>query len=189
MALKKGTEVATIDCVLCVIKTVETTPQEIALDTANKIAVAIQTETTAAVKNIVKGVLLAQKPEETTVTGNQITMTDNVFNFELAAILQGGTITYDTEDTTKAIGYTPPAIGSADEGKVFSLEVYSAIYTTGSLIDGYQKITYPNCQGTPFGISSEDGVFSVPEYVVNSAPNSGEAPFTLTTVDELPTVS
>ena len=53
----------------------------------------------------------------------------------------------------------------------------------------YEKITYPNCQGTPITINSEDGVFRLPEYVLNSAPKTGEAPYKISYVKQLPTFS
>ena len=51
----------------------------------------------------------------------------------------------------------------------------------------YEKITYPNCQGTPITINTEDGVFRLPEYVINSAPKTGEAPYTISYVKSIPT--
>ena len=65
---------------------------------------------------------------------------------------------------------------------------YTAIYDAAGLITGYEKISYPNCQGTPVALSSEDGAFRAPEYVINSSPNSGEAPYVISYVDTLPTI-
>lgn len=189
MALKRGTEIPTIDVVLVTLSTQGVSPTEIALDTANKIAVEVQSEVTEAIKNIVKGVLIAQKGAQTTITGHIITLTDNVFNYELAKMLQGGTITYDTETPTKAVGYTPPVSGSKEQGDICTLNAYSAIYDTAGIITGYEKISYPNCKGNPFGLNSEDGVFRVSEYTINSAPAKGQAPYSISIVDELPTIS
>lgn len=185
MGFKKGKEVPTIDVVLVTIKT--TSGEEIALDTANKIAVEIQSQTTEAVQLIVKGKLIAQKKAKTTITGNAITLTDNVFNYQVARILQGGTIKYDADETT-IIGYEPPVVGSDDTGEVFELCAYSAIYDEAGLIQGYEKVTYPNCTGNPFGLGSEDGVFRVQEQVINSAPSKGQAPYSMDIVEELPAV-
>lgn len=194
MALKKGTEVATIDVALVTIITMSGV--ELALDTSNKVEVTPSTETTDAVKNIVKGVLIAQKPLTTTITGNEITMTDNVFNPQLVKILQGGTIRYwkDVEHTEAVTdetefgvcGYTPPVLGSKEKGEVFELCLYSAIYNAAGLITGYEKTTYPNCQGQPVAFSSEDNTFRAPEYTITSAPDSGEAPYDINIVDALP---
>lgn len=186
MGVKKGTEIPTIDVVLVTIQTYEIDADELALDTANKIAVAVATDKTDSVKLIVKGRLIAQKPETTTVTGNTITLTDNVFNPELVQILQGGTIKYDENDETKVIGYRPPVIGSTDKGKIFKLKAYSAIYNEAGIVTGYERITYPNCQGVPVALNSEDNVFRVSEYTINSAPASGEAPYDIDIVSELP---
>lgn len=186
--IKKGTELATID-VVCVAIKPSGGDDVLILNTSNQIQVTTATETQEKVALIVKGVLIAQKPQEVTVTGNTVVMTDNVFNPELVLILQGGTIKHDTVDTSKVIGYTPPAVGSSDKGKVFDLMVYSAIYDAAGLIKGYERITYPNCQGVPVAFNSQDGAFRAPEYTINSAPNNGQAPYDIDIVDSLPTVT
>lgn len=189
MSVVKGTEIPTIDVALVTVETYDVGSDEMIFDTANQIQVEVQTETTDRIPLIVKGRLIAQKPQETTVTGNTITLTDNVFNPELVKILQGGTIKYDSVDTTKVIGYTPPVAGSTDKGKLFKLRAYSAIYNAAGIITGYERITYPNCQGTPVAFNAEDGVFRAPEYTINSAPANGEAPYDIDIVATLPAVS
>lgn len=193
----KGHEIPTIDVSMV---TVEVHGgKEIALQTASKIAISVQSETENSVKLVVKGKLIAQKPEQVTITGNTIVLTDNVFNPELVKILQGGTIKYWTSaeqstegDTDAGFGissYTPPVAGSDDKGSPFTLNAYSAIYDAAGLVTGYEKIAYPNCQGTPVALNSEDNVFRAPEYTINSAPKTGEAPYKITYIKELPTVS
>lgn len=186
--VKKGTEIATID-VVCVAVKPAGSEDTLILNTSNQIQVTIATETTDKIPLIVKGVLIAQKPQETTVTGNSIVLTDNVFNPELVKILQGGTIKYDKTDATKVIGYTPPKVGSSEKGEVFELIAYSAIYDAAGLIKGYERISYPNCQGVPVAFNSQDGSFRAPEYTINSAPNNGEAPYDIDIVDSFPTVT
>lgn len=186
--VKKGTEIATID-VACVSIQVEGSEDELILDTANQIQVTVDTETQDKIPLIVKGVLIAQKPAKTTVTGHTLVLTDNVFNPELALILQGGTIKYSQTDPTKIVGYTPPVVGSTDTGSVFTLKAYSAIYDAAGLIRGYERITYPNCKGVPIALNSQDGAFRVPEYTINSAPNNGQAPYEMDLVESLPTVT
>ena len=193
----KGHEIPTIDVSMVTIAVTE--GAEIALQTASKIAVSVQTETEDSVKLVVKGKLIAQKPETTTITGNTVVLTDNVFNPEMVKILQGGTVKYWTSaeqttegDTDAGFGvssYTPPVAGSDDKGTPFTLNAYSAIYDAAGLVTGYEKISYPNCQGTPVALNSEDNVCRAPEYTINSAPKTGEAPYKITYVKTLPTVS
>lgn len=193
----KGHEIPTIDVSMV---TVEVSGgKEIALQTASKIAISVQSETEDSVKLVIKGKLIAQKPEQVTITGNTITLTDNVFNPELVKTLQGGTIKYwtDAEQSTEGdsdagfgvSSYTPPVAGSDDKGSPFTLNAYSAIYDAAGLVTGYEKIAYPNCQGTPVALNSEDNVFRAPEYTINSAPKTGEAPYKITYIKELPAVS
>lgn len=183
---KSKAEIATIDCCLV---TIETEDGEFGFDTASQIAVEPQLEEEEAVKLVVKGILRAQKPKQVTLTGNEITLTDNVFNPELVLILQGGTIKYDAENPTKIIGYTPPVAGSSDKGEIFKLNAYSAQYNAAGQIVQYEKITYPNCQGNPVAFGSEDGAFRAPEYTISSAPNTGEAPYDINYVAELPVLA
>lgn len=183
---KSKAEIATID--VCLV-TIETENGEFGFDTANSISVEPQIEEQEAVKLVVKGILRAQKPKEATLTGNEITLTDNVFNPELVLVLQGGAIKYDAEDTKKIIGYTPPVAGSGDKGEIFKLNAYSAQYDASGQIVQYEKITYPNCQGVPVAFGSEDGAFRAPEYTISSAPKTGEAPYDINYVKELPVLS
>jgi len=180
---KSKAEIATID--VCLV-TIETTDGEFGFDTANQIEVEPQIEEEDAVKLVVKGILRAQKPKTSTLTGNEIKLTDNVFNPELVLILQGGTIKYDQVELTKIMGYTPPVAGSSDKGEVFKLHAYSAQYDASGQIVQYEKISYPNCQGIPIAFGSEDGAFRAPEYTINSAPKSNEAPYDIDYIAELP---
>ena len=197
MATKKGSEIPTIDVALV---TIDDGTNELILDTASQIQVTVQADTQDAVKLVVKGRLIAQKPTVTTITGNTIVLTDNVFNPEQVKILQGGTIKYwasdahteegDTDSGFGVSSYTPPVAGSSEKGKVFTLNAYSAIYDAAGLLTGYEKIAYPNCQGTPIGLNSQDGAFRAPEYTINSAPKTGEAPYKISYInpDDLPKV-
>lgn len=193
---KAITEIPTIDVVMVV---VETATKSYALDTASQIGVEPQIEEEDAVKLVIKGKLKAQKPAVSTITGNQITLTDNVFAPELVKILQGGTIKYwtsaeksseGTEETNFGVSsYTPPTVGSGEKGEVFKLHAYSAQYDASGQIVQYEQITYPNCQGVPVAFGSEDGVFRAPEYTINSAPKKDEAPYEIHYVQTLPSVS
>lgn len=265
-AYQKGNEIATIDVALV---TVEDADGNIyGLKTSNRVQVNPTTTTNDAIRLIVKGVLIAQKPSKTTVTGNTIVLTDNVFNPILAMVLQGGTVTYSKKysstaaqitagshyiavennegeaeyltfnvpsaltsasveyndvsgvleivqganrtrksytvtseqpgtgtsaisvtsatDESRIKSYTPPITGSTAQIEPFTLRCYSAIYNAAALIVGYERITYRNCQGVPLALSSEDDVFRVPEYTINSAPDSDEPPYEIDYVPRLP---
>lgn len=165
-----------------------TNAQEIGLTTSTQVSVDPQIETTDAIKLIVKAVLIAQKREKQTITGNTITLTDNVFNPELVQILQGGTIT--TDGSGHITAYTPPVAGSSPADiKPFKLSIYTAQYDASGLIVQYEKIQYPNCTGNPIALSAQDDVFATPEYTIISAPAVGQAPYEITYVAALPAVA
>lgn len=180
---KSKSEIATIDCSLV---TIETAAGEFGFDTANQIAVEVQVDEQEAIPLIIKGILRAQKPAESTITGNQITLTDNTFNPELVLIIQGGKIIYDGIDPEEIVGYEPPVAGSREKGEVFKLNAYSAQYDASGQIVKYEKISYPNCKGVPIAFNSEDGAFRAPEYTINSAPKTGEPPYSIMYVRDLP---
>lgn len=184
MAIKKSSEIPTIDVNLVTIQEEGENKDEYILDTASQIQVEPQIEEEDGVKLVVKGVLKAQKLGTQTLTGNQITLTDNVFTPELVLMLQGGTLTKGQDDVVT--GYTPPVAGSNEKGKIFTLKAYSAQYNAAGVIVRYECISYPNCQGVPIAFGSTDGEFRAPEYTINSAPDIGEAPYTITYVDALP---
>lgn len=186
----KITEKATIDVArvtVSVPKVGDTPAVELVMNTASKVAVTANIETQDAIKLIVKGVLKAQKPAQNVVTGNTIVLTDNLFIPELVQVLQGGTIEYD--DKGNVTKYTPPLVGSEDVRTPFTLNLYSAIYNAAAKITGYEKTSYPNCQGAPLAMNSEDNVFRAPEYTINSYPDVGQAPYTIEYINELPAMA
>lgn len=93
----------------------------------------------------------------------------------------------DMED--EVIGYTPPVAGQVNELTPFTLAAYSAQYNEAGQIVRYERITYPNCTGEPVALNTEDGVFRVGEYMIDSAPEKGQAPYAIAYVSELPAVS
>lgn len=266
MSFQKGHEIPTIDVELVTIKPNRLGAIEYGLNTASKIEVNVQSETEDSVKLVVKGRLIAQKPSTTTITGNTIVLTDNVFNPEIVKILQGGEIefskkfsytasgavaegakyfaigtdeepqfvSFELEDglesgstiefnnTTQVLlindeealyeivttapsgateitmaqeddesviaSYSPPVAGSEDKGETFTLRAYSAQYDAAGLIVNYECITYPNCQGVPVAFGSEDNVFRVDEYTINSAPKKNEPPYKISYMRNLPVV-
>lgn len=176
--------IPTIDVALIVLRTgSEESGMEYALDTSNKLGVEPQTQTQDAIKLVKLGRLLAQKSQKTIITGHLLTLVDNVFTPELAKILQGGKVTGEGENLT----YEPPVAGSTGGGEIFELDCYSAEYDASGQIVKYEVITYPNCQGNPIALNTEDNVFRVPEYTINSAPKKGESPYKVKYVKALPT--
>lgn len=184
MAPMKGHEIATIDVALVTLTTSDGV--ELGLKTGNTISVDPTIETTDAIKLIIKGVLVAQKRQIDTITGNTITLNDNVFNPQLLKLMQGGEITYDEDGNFKS--YTPPVAGAEYTPTPFTLNAYSAHYDASGLILDYEKTEYPNCTGVPVAMSSQDDVFTAPAYTILSAPSDGEPPYRIDMVKTLPTL-
>lgn len=133
---------------------------ELGFDTANKVAVEVQSETTDGVKLIVKDKLRAQKKDSVTVTGNKITLSDNVFMPELVLLLQGGTIIYannytkaDVEISDATTYYLDTNIGNvvfsgnaeiAGTKKEVSFNEKTGILTIGGAVAEYEVQGYVN---------------------------------------------
>lgn len=167
---------------------VDFTPKlELGLTTGTNASVETELETTDAIKLIVKGVLIAQKREKNTITGTTITLTDNVFNPQLVQILQGGTVEYNQDGSFKK--YTPPAAGEDYQPIDFEVNLYTAHYDASGIVQGYEKLHYPNCTGQPLAFSAEDDTFAAPEYTIKSAPSTGGAPYTIEYVNTLPVLT
>lgn len=180
----KGTEMAFIDCCMVVLTTKDKS-KSFGLTSGTKLGVEPQVETTDPVKLIIKGVLKAQKKGKNTITGHKLTMTDNLTILEIIEFLQGGTLTRDPT-SHKITGYKPPVVGAEYKPTEFSLDAYSAQMDEGGNIIQYEKTTYPGCTAQPVGLSSEDDVFRINEYTIDSAPGNGESPYEISYVDELP---
>lgn len=193
---KSRAEIPTIDVSLV---TIETTDREFGFETSSSVEIEPQFNETDPVQLIIKGKLKAQKRGSSILTGNQITLTDNVFNPELVQVLQGGTIKYwtsaehdDTQTTATEFGiagYTPPTAASGDTGKTFKLNLYTAQYNAAGMIVNYEKTTYPNCTGVPIAFNSVDDEFRAPEYTINSAAAENEAPYDISYVESLPVLA
>lgn len=160
---------------------------ELGLKTGTQASVETELETTDGIKLIVKGKLIAQKRESNTITGTTITLTDNVFNPQLVQILQGGSIEYNADGSFKK--YTPPVAGGEYEPVSFTTNLYTAHYDASGIVQGYEKVTYPNCTGQPIAFSAEDDTFAAPQYTIDSAPSTGGAPYTIEYVTALPTLA
>lgn len=185
--IRKPDEIATIDAALIVLTPEDGGEDALGVTTNTEVATEVQTETTDANKLIIKGELKAQKKEKRTVTGIQITLTDNMTVLELARAVQGGTIVKN--EAGKIIRYTPPLIGSKEEQKKYTVEVYSACMDSSGDVTGYEKIKYLHCTGKPFAYNAKDDEWRSAQYVLTSLPKKGEPPYETEIVDTLPEVT
>ena len=61
-------------------------------------------------------------------------------------------------------------------------------YSMPSSSFSYSSPTMSSSSSMPISMSSEDDVFRVGEYTINSAPDTGEAPYEISYMPELPEV-
>ena len=184
--IRRPEEVATIDASLIVLTRENGDGDAFGITTNTEVATEVQTETTDANKLIIKGVLKAQKKEKQTLTGIQITLTDNMTVLDLARAVQGGKILRDEQG--KIIKYVPPIVGEEEEQEKYTVEVYTACMDSSGEILKYEKTTYKHCTGQPFAYNAKDDEWRSAQYVLLCLPKQGEPPYELDYVDELPAV-
>ncbi len=135
---------------------------------------------------VIKGVLKASKKTPATIKGVDVEFQDNMFLPEVAKIVQGGEITYDENGDFKS--YTPSPAGQPPNVDPFTVDIYTEETDTSGTALRYIKLSLPNGKGQPIEFTIEDENFFAPKYKITTAPNAGEAPYTITVVDELPTI-
>lgn len=131
----------------------------------------------------VKNEIVATNNFEDIQYGSDLSFKQVIFSPYMLAAIDGGEVAVDESD--EVTGYNPPAIGSPVARKEWDISVYTDI-KSGANQGKYCKITYKRCKGKPVSYSFKDGEFVVPEYTTSSRPASGELPYTMEYVDELP---
>lgn len=135
-----------------------------------------------------KNQIIATNRTEDIVVGYNLTLTQNTLIPELLEIIDGGTLTMDTEDPTKVVGYKAPAAGTVVERIPFTINLYSEEKDIDGETINYAKFSFKHNKGTPIKYSLKDGEFFIPEFVVKSRPKTGENPLTVDFIDTLPTL-
>lgn len=117
--------------------------------------------------------------------GYDVTLTDNTFDPEIMALIEGGTLVKEIDEI---IGYDSPMLsqGSANM-KQFRMHIYVANYV-GDSIENYVKITLNNCTGSAPNMSVGKE-FYAPEFSIKAreATKAGLPIKGITYVDVLPT--
>ncbi len=139
-------------------------------------------ETILRVKNKIKAI----NRTEDIVAGYDITFSDNVLIPEVMALVDGGTVTFDTATPPKATKYEGPAAGQVVTRKTFTINIYTEEKDVDGATVKYAKLSFNNCKGTPVSFSLKDGEFFVPEFKVKSRPKNGEKPITIEFLSTLP---
>jgi|GEM_PF-2441797 len=117
--------------------------------------------------------------------GYDVTLTDNTFDAEVAALIEGGII--DKDEAGNVIGYRAPFISEGSTNmKPFRANIYVANYE-GDSIKNYVVITLNNCSGSAPGMNAAKE-FYAPEYTIKAreATKAGLPIKSLSYVNELP---
>ena len=116
--------------------------------------------------------------------GYNLTLTDNLFDTDVAALIEGANTTPGGSGASDVI--STPLLSEGFKGKYFRLTLYSAHRDGNSIID-YAEITFNKCHGIPSSMSLEKGFYS-PEFTIKAREASkAKLPIkSITIVDALP---
>ena len=134
----------------------------------------------------VKNVIKAQNKTEDIVKGYDTVLISATMVAEVLALIDGGEVTYDDEDTDKVIQYDAPVVGEVVSRKPFTAKVYTAEKDADGSDVSYVCFEYLHCKGTPVNYSLVDGEFFAPELTFKSRPKMGESPVSIKFMDALP---
>lgn len=184
MANKKVTKMALIDVEMVEIVAHNLEQDTYRWKTASNLDAELNITEGEATELIVNGQLIAQKRAKDVVTGSTLTVSDNVFVPEIITFIQGGQ--FEVDENGEFISYQGPIAGDEIKTDKFDFNIYTAQRDVAGDIVSYMKVAFPNCSGKPVNIKLENGAFFAPEYTIISAPSTGDAPYTITAVEELP---
>lgn len=98
--------------------------------------------------------------------GYNLTLVDNVFNLDILALFEGGTVKYKSGNTGEITGYDDPMMSGGAKTSPFKLELYIASYE-GTDIESYMKVTFPYCTGKAEKLEFKKE-FSSPEFSIKA---------------------
>lgn len=155
--------------------------------TANKIEKTPITSEGKEVPLEIKGVRYSTKKAKNAYVGTDIKMTDNSFTPAVFAVINGGKVTYESDETTFK-SYEAPAIGEEEAKIKFDLVTYSPDLASNGDVLGYLKETYPYCEGALTGYTQEDDKFLAPEFTIMSRPPKGAKGYKIEYVESIPSL-
>ncbi|MBS4536808.1 hypothetical protein GOQ29_14400 [Clostridium sp. D2Q-14] len=134
----------------------------------------------------IKNVIKAQNNTEDIVMGYDIKLVNATMVAEVLALVDGGTLKFDSTDTAKLLGYDGPPVGSPVSRKLFTTYIYTEEKDVNGGTLSYVKFGYKHCKGTPVNYSLQDGEFFAPELTAKSRPEKDESPVSIEFLDQLP---
>ena len=175
-----------VNIVRAEIITEETSPKTFRWETASKATIKPKVSTGEEKILRIKNKIVAKNETEDIVIGYDLEFEDNTMNPEIFALIDGGTIEYDSEEPAKAVQYNAPVAGQTVTRTKFTLNVYTEEKDGDGSTVSYAKFNYKHCKGKPAEYNIEDGNFMVPKLIMASSPKIGESPVTIDFLEELP---
>lgn len=168
----------------CEIITDEETPRTLTFNSASEASYsAVLSEGDETVLRAKNEIFAINKTEDIQY-GSDIELTDSKFLPEVLAIVDGGELV--TDGSGNVTGYKAPIAGQVVDRTKFIFNVYTAEKDIDGNIAGYFKFSFPNSKGSPAEFDFKDGEFLAPKYTIHSRAASGQSPYEVEMLDELP---
>lgn len=115
--------------------------------------------------------ILASATQPDLTYGYDVELKDNKFSVEILSLFEGGTITYDSVDKTKIIGYDSPLMDQGNACKPFVTEIYVE-EKKGASVVGYVEMDLNYCTGKAPEFEFKKGEFYSPTFSIDARENT-----------------
>lgn len=186
MALLTGGNIANVERIK--ITTDETSAKTYVFETATSCSFTAAVSSGQEVEQRIKNTVMGLLKTDDLVKGYDIELEDQRLIPEILALVDGGTLTMDTETPTEWKKYASPVAGQGVMRTSFSLELYTSDRDTDASAKEFYVWKFVGCKGKPVGGSAADNAFSSMKYTIESRPAAGSSALEITRVTELPAV-
>lgn len=187
MALLEGGNIANVERIK--IETKEETARTFVFQTATSCKFVPALSQGQEVEQRVKNTLMGLLKTDDLVKGYDIELADERLIMEVMALIDGGTVTMDSQSTSEWTKYASPVAGQGVNRVAFDLTLYTSDRDTDGSAKEYYAWKFANCKGKPVSGGGEDGAFSQMAYSIESRPAMGTSAMEITRVSTLPAVA
>lgn len=129
--------------------------------------------------------ILAQNKLEDLILGYELTLKEVAMSPEVFALIDGGTVAYDSDGTTFK-SYEGPAVGQDTKREPFKLIAYMEQKDSNGENLSYVKITFEYAKGKPAEFSMKNGEWLMPSYSMKTSSKIGGKPIKIENIKSLP---
>lgn len=185
MAFKTLAPVPIANIVRVEIETYDTEPKQYRIKTADEIN--CKPFVSEGKEDILRSfnTIIAQNKLEDLILGYELNMKEVAMSPEVFALIDGGTVSFDTDGTTFK-SYEGAAVGQETVRKRFKLHVYCEQKDANGENISYMKFTFEYAKGKPAEFAFKNGEWVTPQYSIKTSAKIGEKPVKVEAIATLP---